>query len=205
MEKIDATIVIIDDDPKVKSEEYALTFELSLEFENVQIFDTPKEGLDYIKDNITNKMVVLLDLAFPQNLPDGHEILKLIRTKSFLIPVIIWSGKDEDKETFSDLINNKAFAFLKKSASSEEIITKLKEAINFLQNDISVALEDWINTHSEDQKDKPYMVSVEGKKLSLNDILKEVRMQSSTGKYLAKQLTKLTIDLLTRNKEKLDD
>ncbi len=203
MEKLNTTIIIIDDDAKIQ--EGALFIELGLEFENVLLFEDPIEGIEYIHQNLGERILVLLDLSFPKNNPNGDEILDSIRKLSFLVPVIIWSGANEDKDVYTSLINNRAFGYLAKNASSEEIISKLKEANNNMNNDISIALEEWILSHSKEQKEKPYMLTIDGNKLSLNDILKEIRLQSEIGKVFSKNLSKLTIDLLTRNKESFDD
>lgn len=161
MEKSRTTIVIIDDNNKLRDEPFII--EAKMLFENVIFFDDSLEGLKYVQKNIDKRIIILLDLSFPQNLPDGHEVLKIIRDDSFLIPVIIWSGIDEDKASFSDLINNKAFSYLKKGASNQEIIDELVKADNFINTNIDVALEEWINAHSEEQKNQPYMVTVDGK------------------------------------------
>jgi DNA-binding NtrC family response regulator len=205
MDKLDATIVIIDDDKALNNPDSGFMIELHMNFEFIHFFYKQEDGLEYIKANLNKRIIVLLDLGFPSGTPNGHAILESIREISFLIPVLIWSGVDEDKETFADLINNRAYAFLNKNASSEEIIEKLKEAYNYADNDISIALEEWILAHSDEQKEKPYLLTVDGRQLSLNEILSEIRMQTETGKYFSKNLSKLTIDLLTRNKEKLDD
>lgn len=205
MDKLDATIVIIDDDRALDNPDSGLMIELNMNFEAIQFFYKQEDGLEYIKNNLDKRIIVLLDLGFPSGTPSGHAILESIREVSFLIPVLIWSGVDEDKESFADLINNRAYAFLNKNASTEEIISKLKEAYNYADNDVSIALEEWILSHSEEQKEKPFILTVDGKQLSLNELLNEIRMQSSTGKYFSRNLSKLTIDLLTRNKEKLDD
>ncbi len=203
MEKLKTTVIIIDDDIKIK--EGALFIELGLVFENILFFANPVDGLAYIQSNLNDRMLVLLDLSFPNNNPNGDEVLESIRKLSFLVPVIIWSGVDEDKDVYTSLINNRAFAYLTKNASSKEIVEKLKEANNNANDDISIALEEWIISHSEEQKEKPYMYSVDGKQLSLNEILNEIRLQSDIGKAFSKNLSKLTIDLLTRNKEKFND
>lgn len=206
MDKLNATVIVIDDEKDLKESNVGLFAELEMSFESVHVFMKQKEGIDYIHSNLDKqRMLVLLDLDFPAETTDGHAILNSIREFSFLVPVIIWSGVDEDKETFADLINNKAFAFLNKNASSDEIITKLSEAYEYADNDVSIALEDWISTHTEEDKNKPYMLSVDGKELTLNNILKEIRLESDIGKSFSRKLSKLTIDLLTRNKEKLDD
>ncbi|MDP2237852.1 MAG: response regulator [Bacteroidales bacterium] len=205
MDKLDSTIVIIDDDKALNNPDSGLMIELNMNFESIRFFYNQEDGLEFIENNLDKRLIVLLDLGFPSGTPSGHEILESIREVSFLIPVLIWSGVDEDKESFADLINNRAYAFLNKNASTEEIIEKLKEAYNYADNDISIALEEWINAHSDEQKQKPYLLNVDGRQLSLNELLNEIRMQSNTGKYFSKNLAKLTIDLLTRNKEKLDD
>lgn len=203
MEKYKSKIIIIDDDVRFKNDPFIV--ESKIYFSEVLFFDSPEEGLKFIEEHMDEKLIVLLDLSFPRNVPDGHKILKSIRDWSFLIPVIIWSGKDEDTQTFSDLINNKAFAFLKKSASTEEIINKLIEADEYLHADIAGAIEDWITIHSKRDRDKPYIISIDGNELSLNDILMEVRKNTETGRFFSKNLIKLTIDLLIRNKERLND
>lgn len=206
MSKLNATIVIIDDEKDLRESNIGLFTELEMSFESVIVFMNQQEGINYVKSNIDKqRILVLLDLDFPAEPTNGHDILYSIREFSFLIPVLIWSGVDEDKEEFADLINNKAYAFLNKNASSEEIIAKLHEAYANSTNDISIALEEWIIAHSEEQKEKPYLLTVDGRQLSLNELLYEIRLQSDTGKYFSKNLSKLTIDLLTRNKEKLND
>ena len=201
MKKSDTTIVIIDDDIRFKEDPFIV--EIEMKFEKIFFFEDPISGLDFIEQNLQENIIVILDLAFPNNMPDGHKILERIREWTYLIPVIIWSGRDEDKETFSDLINHKAFAYLKKSASTEEMINTLLKAENYLNSDVSGALEDWINSHSDEDKHKPFIATVEGKQISLNDILKEIRLQTPDGRDFSKRLVKLTIDLLNRKKEKL--
>ena len=203
MDKLNATIVIIDDDTRIA--EGALFIELGLEFNEVLLFEHPKDGIEYLHQNLSKRILVLLDLSFPKNDPNGDAILNSIRELSFLVPVIIWSGADENKDVYTSLINNRAFGYLAKNASTEEIISKLKEAYNDINNDISIALEEWILAHSTEQKELPFLLTINGQKLSLNEILKEVRLQSEIGKDFSKNLSKLTIDLLTRNKEKFND
>jgi len=204
MSQFNAIVVIIDDEIRENSKR-GFFIELRSEFKEVHVFDTPNEAIRYIQNNLQERILILLDIGFPANLPNGHEIMDSIRSISFLIPVIIWSAVNQTEEPFADFINNKAFAFLSKTASNEDVVNKLREAYQFADHDVSVALEDWIATHSTEEREKPYMLSVGRKELSLNDILKEIRLQTDTGKQFSKKLTKLTIDLLIRKKEKLDD
>lgn len=200
--KSEATIVIIDDEIKGNEE---LLIELREKFHEVITYESSNAALAELKEYYSKKTIILLDLSFAPKEKNGHDVLQKIRDENQLIPVIIWSAANENEEPFFDLINNSAFGFLKRDASSEEILEMLNEADAHLDMSISGALEDWINAHPDEDKDKPYIITINGKKLMLNDLLKEVRMQSPLGKHFSAMLTKLTIDLLIRNKETLND
>lgn len=201
MEKLNAIIVVIDDDVKFKDDPFLE--EAKDIFQEVPFFEDSNKALDYIEQNIDKRLVVVLDLGLTPNMPNGHEVLERIRNISFLVPVIIWSGRDEDKETFADLIQNRAFAFIKKSASTTELLGTLQKAYEYSLDDISGVIEEWIKQHPTEAKNKPFMTSSDGTSYTLNDVLKEIRLQTSLGLDLAKSVNKLTIDLLMRNKEKL--
>lgn len=201
MEKLNAIIVVIDDDVKFKDDPFLE--EAKDIFQEVPFFEDSNKALDYIEQNIDKRLVVVLDLGMTPNMPNGHEVLERIRNISFLVPVIIWSGRDEDKETFADLIQNRAFAFIKKSASTAELLAVLQKAYDYSVNDISGVIEEWIKLHPKGAKDKPFITSLDGTTYTLNEILKEIRLQTSLGLDLAKSVNKLTIDLLMRNKETL--
>ena len=203
MSKLNTKVIIIDDDKSIT--EGGLYIELGQEFEEIQFFEDPGKGIAYIQEHLSEKMLVLLDLSFPQNFPDGDSILESIRKLTHLLPVIIWSGVNEDKSVYTSLINNRAFAFIPKNASSEEIVTKLKEAHEVGNEDISRALEEWIDLHPEEELNKPYIITIDNKQFTLNDVLKEIRLQTPTGRKFTKNLNKLTIDLITRNIENLND
>lgn len=201
MDKLDVIIVVIDDDRRIQED--AFLDEAKDIFSAVKYFDDSNAGLEFIESNIDRKMIVLLDLSFTQNMPDGHKVLERIRSLSSLIPVIIWSGRDEDKETFADLIENRAFAFVKKSTSCDDLMKIVRNAYDFIQTDINSVIETWITEHPKEAKEKPFLTSSDGKSYTLNEILREIRLQTRMGVDVAKSINKLTIDLLMRNKEKL--
>ncbi len=199
MEKSDIQIVIIDDqlyktDP--------LLLKIQQNYQVVQLFNKAEKGLKFIEQNEDKKIIVVLDIRFTKGLLDGHSILAEIRKMSMLIPVILWSAVDEKKEEFSDFIQNKAFSFVKQG-NSASLIKAIQEAEIHLKTSVSGALEDWINTHKDNEKSQTYLMTSEGKRYSLNDILKAVRLQTEFGKSFEKSLLKLTIDRLMRGKEKI--
>lgn len=201
MAKLDVNIIIIDDDRKFEDDPFVE--ELKEIYEDVIFFNNSQDGIDYIEEQIDQEMIVVLDLGFAYNMPDGHEVLQKIREMTSLVPVIIWSGKDEDKEVFADLIENRAFAFIKKSASTEELLDVIRKAYDYMQSNISNVIEEWIKGHPEEAKDQRFLTSTDGKDYTLNDALREIRLQTEFGRGIEKSINKLTIDLLMRNKENL--
>ena len=200
MSRSDVHIVIIENDLQ---ENAPLIIKLKQVYDNVHLFDNPEDGIEHIQNNLSQKNIVLLDILFPSNEPDGHEVLKRIREESYLIPIILWSAVDENNETFSDFINLRAFKFIKKTTLVADIIAAIKEAEIELETSLEGALEEWIELHG--QRDKTVLITSSGERYSLNDILKEIRLQTEIGSNFEKSLLKLTIDLIMRGKEKIND
>lgn len=202
MGKVPIILVVVDDDVRIKDED-AFIDEANDTFERVEFFSNSNDAIKFIEENVNQKMIVILDLGFTHNMLDGHQTLEKIRTLSLLIPVIIWSGRDEDKETFADLIDNRAYAFIKKSASTQEMMDVVMKAYEDMQSNIDNVIEGWLQNHVQKDIDKPFMVSSSGESYTLEEVLKEIRLQTDFGKEITKNINKLTIDLLMRNKEKL--
>jgi len=201
---MEINLVIIDDNVKLKNDPIIWEFNDVYGKENVDFFLTPEDGIAHVKNNINRNMIILLDIDFPKNQSSGHQILEEITSISKLIPVILWSGINEYKEEFSDFINNQAFGFLSKTATSEEILLKIQEAELSLSSNVDNAIEDWIIGNPND-KDRPVFHTLNGKSLTLNDILIEIRNQTQIGKEFTKKFNALTIHLLLENKENLND
>lgn len=199
---MEVTFVVIDDTISIK--EHLLLDTLEDKGYNVSFFLKPEDGLDFIMNHLELNMIVLLDIQFSAtDIENGHSILKKINEKSELIPVILWSGVNEMEELFSDFINNNAFGFISKDATLQESLVSIEKAITFLKTNLDNIIEDWIIQKDED-KDKPVYITSNGKEYSLNDILKEIRQQTETGKNFSRKLNSLTIDLLLRKKENLN-
>jgi len=202
---IQIQVVIIDDTPKIREDSLIWELEDKYGADNVEIISEPEAGLAYIKANLDKNLIVLLDIDFPVNEKNGHQLLGEIKESiSQLIPIILWSGVDENKERFSDFINNGAFGFISKMATTEEAFKIIDKAESYFKTNLDNTIEDWIIQHDED-KDKPVYFTADGKSYSLNEILREVRQQTEIGKSFSTKLNNLTIDLLLRKKQKLND
>jgi DNA-binding NtrC family response regulator len=202
MTKRKATILVIEDDRTLQDDAFVL--EVQMAFENIIFKETASDALSFVKENMETKFIILLDLAFPSNQMQGIRFLEELRDSSKLIPVIVWSGKDSIANIeYQKMINETTFAFLSKSASSQEIVEILCQADDYLNSQIDTAVESWLENHTEEDKVKPFLKSADGKQYSMNDLLKEIRRQTQFGQSIAQDINKLTIDLLFRNKEKI--
>jgi DNA-binding NtrC family response regulator len=202
MEKKSVTVLVVEDDRSLQEDPFVV--EAQSIFDGIIFKETTTDALSFVKDNLDKKIIILLDLAFSSNQKDGVEFLSELRTVSKLIPVIIWSGKDNIQgDEYQKIINDTVFAFLKKSASSEEIIEKLNNAEFYMNSQLDSAIESWLENHSEEDKGKPFLSSSDGHSYSMNDLLKEIRGQTTFGKSIALDINKLTLELLFRKKEKI--
>ncbi len=203
MKKRNSTIVLIDD--MISADVRPFKDMRDKGGYKIKDFTKIREGLEYIENNLDKKLIVILDFEFTENEPDGLWGLKKIREKSYLIPVILLTyNKNVSLNKFPEFINNKLFAYAEKDGSND-IINKVNEADEKLNNDISTAIEEWINAHPNEQQHKPVFRTSAGKSYSLNEISSEIKNQTETGIEFSKRLNKLTIDLLIRNKETLND
>ncbi|MEA5258482.1 hypothetical protein VB264_11870 [Arcicella aquatica] len=199
MNKSNVNIIIIDDE--LDLEDDPLVFELNQIHNSVNILHTPDEGIEFVKNNLNQKNIVLLDYRFTADTHNGSFVLDEIRKVSKSIPVILWTANADKINEYVEIINNQVFAVMAK-APYEPLLEKIKEAEILLNSSIEGALEEWILIQEENQ-DQPYMITANGEQYTLNDLLRLIRLEDPIGKEIEKDLIMLTIDLLLRQKEKL--
>ena len=207
MEDSKLHIIVIDDNLK---ETDPLLVQLKLTFKEAEIvlIRNAKDGLDYILNNLNNKMIVLLDYDMGANEPNGTEIFTRIREKTSLLYVIIITAKLIDEITHKELvtyINKDALAIIDKTVSLEEKIKVVQNAAHSLDVRVDSILEQWVIKHSKYEQDEPYMTTVSGKVYTLKEVLTEIRQGTDLGKSLERKILLLAIDLLTRGKKQIDD
>lgn len=176
--------------------------------ENVTLKKESQEGLDYVLANLSEKAIVILDLNFKANEPSGVDVFDKIRERTSLIYIIVLTAKDLHQVAAEDLvkfINNDALAFIPVTDSYQKVLEAVAKAAHELDTSVASVLEQWISRQSDDVKNAPYVTTETGKRYTLANLLDEIRKQTAFGKKMEKNILLLAIDLLTRQKERIDD
>ncbi|GAB2625822.1 hypothetical protein GCM10027035_21980 [Emticicia sediminis] len=176
--------------------------------ENIIRFKQSREGLDYVKDNLSQKMVIILDWEFGKGEMQGIDVFDEIRKETSLIYIIVNTAKafsDIPSLDLKKLINNDAMAIIDKTDGYKKTLEFVDKAIHQLDSRLDSVLEQWVNRHSEDERIKPFIATRSGEVYNLNDLLSEIRQKTELGKDMEKKMIYLTIDLLARGKEKIND
>lgn len=196
MNKMNATIVYIDDDLKMRND--AFLDDIEDEVDEIKNFDKPIDGLEYIQENISKNIIVILDWKFNNSSSQGEEILNDIYTISALVPVIVFTGTNINASEANKMFKGHAFSCIPKDATTEELVGAIHEAYDSIQNDIRSVMEKWILKQDEEKRNKPYMRS--GNKVyTLNDILYSIRRQDEFGKETTRSILTLATELFTNN------
>ncbi len=115
-------IVIIDDDVNILT---SLDMLLDSEgFETIETFETGKAGIDFIRNNAVD--VVLLDLNLPEI--SGLEILQIIKKEKPILPVIIITGQN-DIGTAVEIMKSGAFDYLAKPNDIGRVTVSVQNAL----------------------------------------------------------------------------
>lgn len=208
-------IVVIHDnleyfpDQLEKSPPLMATIALKYGVENVVLFKHSNEGLEYVLKNLGQKMVVLLDKNFEDRRDiDGIAVFQQIRQKTALVYIILISVSNLTEigdDNLAFLINNELFGFISFTSPYTEIIGLIDKAVDHLELRIDSVIEEWIMKHPEDKRNQPLVKLKDGRSFSMNEVLESIRQQTSIGIDFEKSLLKLSIELFSRQKLKLDD
>jgi DNA-binding NtrC family response regulator len=185
-----------------------LLVELNNEFGEASVihFENSNQGLEYVLSNLNQKMIVLLDINFSHGELSGIQVFEDIKQRTALIYVIMVTARSLGEIDHNDLvtmINHDAFA-IENVHNYPKIIELVKTAIHKMEVRVDSALEQWINLHSEEDKDKPYIVTRDGKTYTLREILEEIRLQTPYGRDVEKKILMLAIDMLARGKKQIN-
>ncbi|MEY4903275.1 MAG: hypothetical protein RLZZ292_1090 [Bacteroidota bacterium] len=200
-------IITIDDDLRFKEKPL---FEELIDIygeENIIWKETPQEGLEYIKTNLTKRTIVILDYHFGDKMANGLAWLKPLQDTSSLIYVIVNTSHEVatiPSSELKDCINNHLMALVDKTDGYGKTLSEVEKAIGYLNNRVDCILEEWILRHERFTREKPYIRNEKGENLSLNDVLNEIRKDTDFGRAMSSNIISTAISMLQRDIDKLD-
>jgi DNA-binding NtrC family response regulator len=206
MKSSSVKIVVIHDGLIPKIDPLLIVLKENYGEEFVIHFENSNQGLDYILANLNQKMVVLLDVNFSDGELTGIQVFENIRKETALVYVIMITARLLSEISHEDLItmiNHEAVA-IENVFNYPQILSLVEKASHQMEVRIDSALEQWIISHPEEDKDKPYITSRTGKTYTLRNILDEIRRQTNYGQDIEKKILMLAVDLLARGKKQID-
>jgi len=188
-------ILLVDDEPEiVKQFKRALTGEGY----HVETAGSGEEGFQKYQTHYFD--VVITDWRMEKM--SGLELARQIDTQHPSTKVIIITAFSKEFEQTIDPQHYHAFDYLKKPVDMDNLLNKVKEAVQ-RKDGVIMALENWVETHS-DEATRPIMATLsqqrEKQLWSAKDILEEIKSNTERGKQEYQKIIQLTIDLLTRGK-----
>lgn len=195
-EKMDLTIVYIDDDEKMQND--AFMDEINDQVNDILFFTKPDEGMKYVLDNIDKNIVVLLDWKFTSSKTQGDDILRAIGEVSVLVPVIVFTGASINASEANKMFNGHAFSCVPKDSDTATLVNAIHSAYDGIQNDIRLVIGKWILKQDKAKRSSPYMRSGD-KVYTLDDILASIRRQDELGKETTRGILNLATELFTNN------
>jgi DNA-binding NtrC family response regulator len=188
-------ILLVDDEPEiVKQFKRALTGEGY----HVETAGSGEEGFQKYQTHYFD--VVITDWRMEKM--SGLELARQIDIQHPSTKVIIITAFSKEFEQTIDPHHYHAFDYLKKPVDMDNLLNKVKEAVQ-RKDGVIMALENWVETHS-DEATRPIMATLsqqrEKQLWSAKDILEEIKSNTERGKQEYQKIIQLTIDLLTRGK-----
>ena len=191
-------IIIVDDNMK-PTDAFIMWMKKKVLNAEVVSFRTVEEALSFIFEHLEEKMIIFLDCKFNMGL-QGVDGLKKIREKTSLVSVVMMSANSLNQMENLELeamINSDKLYFIRNGdlKKAEKLVAEIQKK---WVSELDCVLEQWVKNHNSEVRSKPYMVTSEGV-LSLNDVLVRIRMRTSLGLKLEKQILQVAVDGLTKD------
>ena len=199
MEENKFHIIVVDD---TMGEKDPFIVELKLDYQktaNVSYFTKVDDAMTFVDEHMSERMIIIMDCRFGSVWQGVDAVMKL-REKTSLVYVIMISANNVNQLSSNDimsLINTENIFFIKNTD-----IAGAKEKIDSLWKvRFDCVLEQWLIRHPEDNSKEAFSEVSTGKTYTWEDILVELRKQTSVGKSFEKKLNDYYIHQLNRMKK----
>lgn len=202
MEEYKFHIIVVDD---TMGEKDPFIVELKLDYQktaNVSYFTKVDDAMTFVDEHMSERMIIIMDCRFGSVWQGVDAVMKL-REKTSLVYVIMISANNVNQLSSNDimsLINTDNIYFIKNTdiAGAKEKIDKIQ---SLWKVRFDCVLEQWLIRHPEDNSKEAFSEVSTGKTYTWEDILVELRKQTSVGKSFEKKLNDYYIHQLNRMKK----
>ena len=202
MEENKFHIIVVDD---TMGEKDPFIVELKLDYQktaNVSYFTKVDDAMTFVDEHMSERMIIIMDCRFGSVWQGVDAVMKL-REKTSLVYVIMISANNVNQLSSNDimsLINTENIFFIKNTdiAGAKEKIDKIQ---SLWKVRFDCVLEQWLIRHPEDNSKEAFSEVSTGKTYTWEDILVELRKQTSVGKSFEKKLNDYYIHQLNRMKK----
>ena len=171
---------------------------------NISLYNKVEDAVEYILQSLETRTIVFLDCSFDEG-EQGIDGLRAIREKTDLLSVVMMSGKNlqsMEEDDLKSMINADNLYFIK-NTNTKDALDMIKKIQGRWRSQIDCLLEQWVLSHNDGLRDKPYMSTPKGK-MTLNDVLREIRNKTDFGITMERSILQVAVDALTRDKKKDD-
>jgi len=161
---------------------------------NIDFVETGNEGVQKVKT--TDYDVIVIDWQLMEE-KTGTDVMVEIKGFNKIIPVIIVSGKIEERKPVIEAIQKGATNYVEKL--DPDLSSKLDKTIQeaFENRDrVVVALERWIEEIED--PDRVLIRTVSGEEYTAKQILDEVKKDSEIGRIIREGIVKIIVDLIEK-------
>ena len=174
----------------------------NFEKESIKWKSNPIDALEYLKENLDKKTVVVV--SYGSTINNNLEVIEKLKNLSTLLYIIIYVDEEItqlSKEDLKLIVNNNVKAIVFKPDS---IVEAIKQGFNELRRNVDTCIEEWIISL---EKQERIIKSIKSSKnsWSLDDILYQVRHRTEEGIEVENNIITLTIDLVHRGRRKLKE
>ncbi len=206
MNKTPVQIIIIDDDPEMDSRPLYLKLVENYGKNNIVWKENPDDGLSYVKQNLIQKTIIILDYNFGSKKANGLTLFQDLQKESALLYIILNTSNIIDDIPHSELksfINNHIMALVDKTDGYKETLRQVEYGIGYLNNRVDCILEEWILRHERFTREKPYLKAADGTVYNLNDVLSEIRRDTDFGRKMSSNIISTAISMLQNDIDKI--
>ena len=181
-------ILIVDDESRWSD---AVTMLLQDRYD-IEAVETAEEGIKKVQENHYDLLLIDWRLIGKT----GTELTTEIKKFNQFIPVILVSGKIDERRPIIEAIHKGISDYVEKDAKlSRELPAAIERQLR-ARDKIILAFEKWLKEFKD--PDKVLIRSVQGKEYSAREILEEIKKDSKLGRSIWEEIIKIVLDLAER-------